>query len=38
MIKQFPNIELIVLDDAFQHRYVKPKVSVFAYGLQPPRI
>ena len=28
MIKQFPNIELIVLDDAFQHRYVKPKVSV----------
>lgn len=28
LIKQFPNIELIVLDDAFQHRYVKPKVSV----------
>lgn len=28
LIKQFPNVELIVLDDAFQHRYVKPKVSV----------
>lgn len=24
----FPDIELIVLDDAFQHRWVKPKVSV----------
>lgn len=28
LIRQFPDIELIVLDDAFQHRYVKPKVSV----------
>lgn len=28
LMKQFPNIELIVMDDAFQHRYVKPKVSV----------
>lgn len=28
LLKAFPNIELIVLDDAFQHRYVKPKVSV----------
>lgn len=28
LLRQFPNIELIVLDDAFQHRYVKPKVSV----------
>lgn len=24
----FPDLDLIVLDDAFQHRYVKPKVSV----------
>lgn len=24
----YPDIELIVLDDAFQHRYVKPKVSI----------
>ncbi|MBD5341413.1 MAG: tetraacyldisaccharide 4'-kinase [Bacteroides sp.] len=28
LMRLFPDIELIVLDDAFQHRYVKPKVSV----------
>lgn len=28
LLAQFPDISLIVLDDAFQHRYVKPKVSV----------
>ncbi len=28
LIKQFPEISLIILDDAFQHRYVKPKVSI----------
>ncbi len=28
LMRQFPDIQLIVLDDAFQHRYVKPKVSV----------
>lgn len=28
LIKQFPEISLIVLDDAFQHRYVLPKVSI----------
>ena len=28
LLKAFPQLELIVLDDAFQHRYVKPKVSV----------
>lgn len=28
LLKQYPDLELIVLDDAFQHRYVKPKVSV----------
>lgn len=28
LIRQFPDLQLIVLDDAFQHRYVKPKVSV----------
>ncbi|MDE7437483.1 MAG: tetraacyldisaccharide 4'-kinase [Muribaculaceae bacterium] len=28
LLKQYPELELIVLDDAFQHRYVKPKVSV----------
>lgn len=26
--KNFPNLDLILLDDAFQHRWVKPKVSV----------
>lgn len=24
----FPDLDLIILDDAFQHRYVKPKVSI----------
>ncbi len=28
LLAQHPEIQLIVLDDAFQHRYVKPKVSV----------
>lgn len=28
LIRQFPNLQLIVLDDAFQHRYVRPKVSI----------
>lgn len=28
LLKQYPEINLIVLDDAFQHRYVKPKVSI----------
>lgn len=28
LLKAFPDIQLIVMDDAFQHRYVKPKVSI----------
>ncbi len=28
LLKIHPEINLIILDDAFQHRYVKPKVSV----------
>ena len=28
LIKQFPKINLIVLDDSFQHRYIKPKVNI----------
>lgn len=28
LIRLFPDLELIVLDDSFQHRWVKPKVSV----------
>lgn len=28
LIKMFPDLGLIVLDDSFQHRWVKPKVSI----------
>lgn len=28
LIKQFPDLQLILLDDAYQHRYVKPKVNI----------
>lgn len=28
IMRQFPDTELIILDDAFQHRYVKPKVNI----------
>lgn len=28
LLRLFPDLELIVLDDAFQHRYVKPTVAV----------
>lgn len=28
LLKQFPDIRLIVLDDSFQHRYVVPKVNI----------
>lgn len=28
LVKSFPELDLILLDDAFQHRYVKPKVSI----------
>lgn len=28
LIRQFPKINLIVLDDSFQHRYIKPKVNI----------
>lgn len=28
LLRLYPDLQLIVLDDAFQHRYVKPKVSV----------
>lgn len=28
LLKLFPDLQLIVLDDAFQHRWVKPKVSI----------
>lgn len=28
ILRQFPDTQLILLDDAFQHRYVKPKVNI----------
>ena len=28
LIREFPKLDLIVLDDSFQHRYVKPKVNI----------
>ena len=28
LLELFPDIDLVVLDDAFQHRYVRPKVSI----------
>ena len=28
LVRQFPKLDLIVLDDSFQHRYIKPKVNI----------
>ncbi|MDE6018112.1 MAG: tetraacyldisaccharide 4'-kinase [Muribaculaceae bacterium] len=28
LIKEFPDLDLIVLDDSFQHRYIKPKLNI----------
>lgn len=28
LLKLFPDLEIIVLDDSFQHRWVKPKISI----------
>jgi tetraacyldisaccharide 4'-kinase len=28
LIKDVPDLEIIILDDAFQHRYVKPEISI----------
>lgn len=28
LLRQFPDLQLIVLDDAYQHRYVKPKINI----------
>lgn len=28
LLNQYPEIQLVLLDDAFQHRYVKPKTSI----------
>ena len=36
LISQFPDLQLIILDDAFQHRYVKPKVSILLMDFNHP--
>lgn len=36
LLRQFPDLQLIILDDAFQHRYVKPKVSVLLMDFNRP--
>lgn len=36
LMRLFPDLELIVLDDAFQHRWVKPKVSVLLTDYERP--
>ena len=36
LLKLFPDLELIVLDDAFQHRWVKPKVSILLTDYERP--
>lgn len=28
LLKHYPDLELIILDDSFQHRWVKPKISI----------
>lgn len=28
LVKEFPKLDLIVLDDSFQHRYIKPKLNI----------
>lgn len=28
LVKEFPKLDLIVLDDSFQHRYIKPKINI----------
>lgn len=28
LIKKYPKLDLIVLDDSFQHRYIKPKLNI----------
>jgi tetraacyldisaccharide 4'-kinase len=35
LLKKFPDLDVVLLDDAFQHRYVKPGISILMtdYGL-----
>ncbi|MDE5876316.1 MAG: tetraacyldisaccharide 4'-kinase [Muribaculaceae bacterium] len=36
LIETYKDLDLIILDDAFQHRYVKPKISVMLMDYQRP--
>lgn len=36
LMRQFPDLEMILLDDGFQHRYVKPKVSILLMDFSRP--
>ncbi len=36
LLNAYPEIQLIVLDDSFQHRYVKPKVSILLMDFNRP--
>ncbi|MDE6717679.1 MAG: tetraacyldisaccharide 4'-kinase [Muribaculaceae bacterium] len=36
LLRQFPDIQLVILDDAFQHRYVKPKISILLMDFSRP--
>ncbi|MDE6297702.1 MAG: tetraacyldisaccharide 4'-kinase, partial [Muribaculaceae bacterium] len=36
LLNLFPDLQLIILDDAFQHRYVKPKVSILLMDFSRP--
>ncbi len=36
ILKKFPDVNLIILDDAFQHRYVKPGLNLLLTGYYKP--
>ena len=36
IMRQFPDTQLIVLDDSFQHRYVKPKINILLMDFSRP--
>lgn len=36
LIKEFPKLDLIVLDDSFQHRYIKPKLNIMLMDFSHP--
>jgi len=36
MLKLFPNLDIIIMDDGFQHRYVKPLISILLIDFNRP--